>query len=152
MASEPTISAKVQIDVSPDGITFLIEGLDSDMSSLILSAGKFEVAPLQYHTYDTHDVTLKSVKSIQFVDREPLLLRTGTNDEVKITALYSTDEWWNSLYNHTAEIYVDNDKVGYFADKRVIVLDKDIFSTTKSYVVSVEVAGYTTSSLTVVIT
>lgn len=68
-----TVTTSVKIDVSPDGIRLSIEGLESDLATLLEKAGKFTVEPVQYHTYDSMDVFITSDKAIEFVDK-PIVL------------------------------------------------------------------------------
>lgn len=68
MADTPTVTAIVKIDVSPNGIRFMIESLENDLASLIFAAGDFVVDPLVYHTHDTSDVTIRTKKVLQFID------------------------------------------------------------------------------------
>lgn len=63
-----TYSTPLLIDVSPDGIKFTIEGVDSDLASLISAASTFTVQTPTYRTVDSSDVVIKSDKVIQFID------------------------------------------------------------------------------------
>lgn len=64
-----TVLSTVKIDVSPDGIRLTMEGLETDLASLIAEAGGFTALDLVYHTYDSSDVCLLSNKKLAFVDR-----------------------------------------------------------------------------------
>jgi hypothetical protein len=67
--AQATVLMPVKIDVSPDGIKFTFEGIDSDLAKLIESAGEFVVqGPVEYRSFDTSDLVIKSKKVIAFVD------------------------------------------------------------------------------------
>lgn len=68
MSQQPTVLATVRIDVSPSGVKFTLEGLDTDLAELIEQAGTFQVQPLEQETFDTSILTMKSTKVISFVD------------------------------------------------------------------------------------
>jgi hypothetical protein len=67
--SEASILTKLKIDINPDGISLSLEGIDADIAKLIQAAGDFTVTQLDTRNLDVSDVVIKSVKSIQFVDR-----------------------------------------------------------------------------------
>lgn len=66
--SQPTVLTTVKIDISPEGIKFTFEGIDNDLAKLIEVAGEFVVQPMEYRSFDTSDVVIKSKKVIVFVD------------------------------------------------------------------------------------
>jgi hypothetical protein len=69
MSKQSTVLTNLKIDVSPDGITFTIEGLDTDLAKLIEQAVDFKVEPVEFLSHDSSTVTIKSTKMISFVDR-----------------------------------------------------------------------------------
>lgn len=69
--SQPTVLTTVKIDISPEGIKFTFEGIDNDLAKLIEVAGEFVVQPVEYRSFDTSDVVIKSKKVIVFVDPQP---------------------------------------------------------------------------------
>lgn len=64
-----TVQAVVKIDVSPDGISLVIEGLDNNVSQLLQAAGGFTVQPIISETVDTSVVTIRSNQVLQFAPR-----------------------------------------------------------------------------------
>lgn len=94
--SEATILTKVKIDVNPEGITFNIEGLDSDLVKLIEAAGSFEVKSVEYHTYDTSDITIQSSKAIKFVSRAPKIVTVDSIQGKDIDLVFVTDPKWEA--------------------------------------------------------
>lgn len=69
--AQSTLTVNLKIDVNPDGIFLTFEGLDKDLSDLINAGKDYEVVTNEYRTFDTNDVTIRTVKKISFVDREP---------------------------------------------------------------------------------
>lgn len=69
MSQQPTLLTTLKIDVSPEGIKFTIEGLDTDLAKLIEQAKDFSVQPVEFHSFDSSDVVITSTKMIQFVDK-----------------------------------------------------------------------------------
>jgi hypothetical protein len=65
-----TIDTVAKIDVSPEGVKITLPAIDKDIASLIQSASKFTVQPVETHSYDTSNVTILSDRKIAFVDRE----------------------------------------------------------------------------------
>ena len=68
MSEQATVLTSVKIDISPEGIKFTIEGLDSDLARLIESAGRFSVEAPEHHNIDTSNVYIKSDRVLRFVD------------------------------------------------------------------------------------
>ena len=68
MSQQATVITTLKIDVSPNGIKFTIEGLDTDLAELIGQAKDFVVEPVEFNNFDSSNVTIKSTKVIQFVD------------------------------------------------------------------------------------
>jgi hypothetical protein len=66
-----TLSTTVKIDVSPEGVTFVFNNLDSDIAKLIQSAKDIEVIENEYQTYESSNLVLRTKKALGFVDREP---------------------------------------------------------------------------------
>lgn len=64
-----TMSVNLQIDVSPNGIEFTIEGMEDDLADLIREAKDFEVLDVKYRSVETSDVFIRSVKALTFIDR-----------------------------------------------------------------------------------
>jgi hypothetical protein len=69
MAQQSTVITTLKIDVSPDGIKLTIEGLDTDLATLIGEASDFKVEPVEFNSFDSSNVFIKSTKMIQFVDK-----------------------------------------------------------------------------------
>ncbi len=67
MAGTPTVLTTLKIDVNPNGITLIIEGIDTNLANLLADAGTFTVQPVEERTFDTSDVTIQSDKVISFV-------------------------------------------------------------------------------------
>lgn len=66
-----TSQATVKIDISPGGITISFEAIDQELADLISSAGEFVTSPVEHHTYDSSNLTLKTKKVLRFVDPDP---------------------------------------------------------------------------------
>ena len=73
MAERATITTTVSIDVSPDGVKFTINSLDSDVAELIALALDYKAEPSVSSSYSMSSVVIKSVKALQFVTREDVL-------------------------------------------------------------------------------
>ena len=61
-----TMTAK--INVSPDGIEIIFEGMDEHLSSLIQLAGTYEADTPIYRSLGSYDISVKSTKVINFVE------------------------------------------------------------------------------------
>jgi hypothetical protein len=92
--AESTVLTKVKIDVNPDGITFNIEGLDSDLARLIEAAGTFNVKPVEYHTFDSSNVTIQSDRALLFVPRAPQITSMSVVQGQDVELSFVTNLKW----------------------------------------------------------
>jgi hypothetical protein len=147
--AESTVSTKVKIDINPEGITFLIEGLDHDLATLIEAAGTFNVKPTVYHTYDTSDVIMQSQKVLSFVSLPPQV--TTWIPVVSLGApsilVFNDDPVWQ---DSICGISVDGVKIPDFSSmisNGQIIIPDTYFPQEATYRISIMAHGYRTVSV-----
>lgn len=64
-----TVRHTALIDIGPDGIKLTMEGMDDDLVKLLQQALTFEVDTVTPRASGTSDITIRSIKLIQFADR-----------------------------------------------------------------------------------
>lgn len=76
--AQATVTAIAKIDISPQGVCIILEGIDNDLANLLSKGKNFICGEPVYRSYDTSDVMIKTRQTLQFV--EPVEIETATAD------------------------------------------------------------------------
>ncbi|MMZ43624.1 hypothetical protein D1872_51870 [compost metagenome] len=146
--AESTVLTKVKIDVNPDGITFSIEGLDTDLARLIEAAGTFNVKPVEYHTFDSSNVTIQSDRALLFVPRAPKITTVSVVQGLDVDLTFATDVKWQDAIS---KVVVDGTELAsgnYTVINGKLTILSSAFPTAGQHTIVIKAIGYVDAVVT----